>query len=206
MYLRVDTAFMVSTSLQCVNDVDTSLRPPNSTGSANGSARTVCSRLDVIGMRGRSSAHIQTFKRVPPKIRRFHPLPPGHRATDEQEGTGWGRATGTSPKTREGMAARIKAAFRMKRRADLGDAVRGASKPAADTRGTQLPKSKRRLRQDLLLFRFRAGTWLIERKRAEHRFGLVLHLLLHLHEHVLRLLDVARHHPLHHRRLHVHEL
>uniref|UniRef100_UPI00197FF109 hypothetical protein n=1 Tax=Escherichia coli TaxID=562 RepID=UPI00197FF109 len=32
-------------------------------------------------------------------------------------------------------------------------------------------------------------------------FGLLLHLLLHLHEDVLRLLEVVRHQALHHRRL-----
>src|ERR1700761_1822039 len=32
-----------------------------------------------------------------------------------------------------------------------------------------------------------------ERESGEHRLRLVLHLLLHLHEHVLRLLDIAGH-------------
>jgi hypothetical protein len=43
-------------------------------------------------------------------------------------------------------------------------------------------------------------------KAGEHRSRLVLHVLLHLHEQVLRLLDVVRHHRLDHGRLHVDEL
>ena len=43
-------------------------------------------------------------------------------------------------------------------------------------------------------------------ERAQHLLGLLGHLLLHLQEHVLRLLQIVAHHPLHHGRLHAHEL
>src|SRR5678816_2791843 len=43
-------------------------------------------------------------------------------------------------------------------------------------------------------------------KTGEHRPRLLLHVLLHLHEQIFRLLNIAGHHRLDHRRLHIDEL
>src|SRR6266508_3932353 len=57
----------------------------------------------------------------------------------------------------------------------------------------------------LVRFSLLRSTEIGEGERREHTPGLVLHPLLHVHEELGALLQVVAEHPLHRRRLHLHE-